>query len=258
MWRHRPPYTAHGALVIPATRASAPRPGGTWNPAGREPANIVPIHDKAPAVAHGAPPALHAHDELVRRGRIQNFRKGVVILQEGDHGDTLFVILSGRVKVYATGDDQREIVLDIHGPGEFVGEMALDGGPRSASVITLEPTTCAVITRDALREHIASNPDTAFEILAKVIRRARRATASVKNLALLDVYGRVTRLLNELAVERDGQRIVAERLTHQEIAERVGSSREMVTRLLKDLTQGGYVEVRDRQILIKRPLPPAW
>ncbi|HQR52604.1 MAG TPA: Crp/Fnr family transcriptional regulator [Burkholderiales bacterium] len=194
----------------------------------------------------------------MRRGRIQNFRKGVVILQEGDHGDTLFVILSGRVKVYATGDDQREIVLDIHGPGEFVGEMALDGGPRSASVITLEPTTCAVITRDALREHIASNPDTAFEILAKVIRRARRATASVKNLALLDVYGRVTRLLNELAVERDGQRIVAERLTHQEIAERVGSSREMVTRLLKDLTQGGYVEVRDRQILIKRPLPPAW
>ncbi len=241
----------------PPARASCVR-GGTWNSARPEPANIVPIHDKASAVTDGAPSVLHAHDELVRLGRIQNFRKGVVILQEGDHGDTLYVILSGRVKIYATGEDQREIVLDIHGPGEFVGEMALDGGPRSASVITLEPTTCSVITREALREHIASNPDTAFEILAKVIRRARRATASVKSLALLDVYGRVTRLLNELAVEQDGQRVVAERLTHQEIAERVGSSREMVTRLLKDLTQGGYVEVRDRQILIKKPLPPAW
>jgi CRP/FNR family cyclic AMP-dependent transcriptional regulator len=204
------------------------------------------------------PPTLGAHDELVRRGRIQNFRKGVVIVQEGDYGDTLFIILSGRVKVFATGEDEREIVLDIHGPGEFVGEMALDGGPRSASVITLEPTTCSIVGRDALREHIASNPDIAFEILAKVIRRARRATANVKNLALLDVYGRVTRLLNELATDQDGVRVIAEKLTHQDIAERVGASREMVSRLLKDLAQGGYVEVRDRQLLLKKPLPPAW
>ncbi|MBL8527853.1 MAG: Crp/Fnr family transcriptional regulator [Burkholderiales bacterium] len=227
-------------------------------PARREATKITSVHDNASAQAAGQPPALTAHHELVRRGRTQSFRKGVVIVQEGDYGDTLFIILSGRVKVYATGDDEREIVLDIHGPGEFVGEMALDGGPRSASVITLEPTTCSIVTRDVLREHIASNPDTAFEILAKVIARARRATANVKNLALLDVYGRVTRLLNELAVDEDGHRVVAEKLTHQAIAERVGASREMVSRLLKDLTQGGYVEVRDRQILIKKPLPPAW
>ena len=194
----------------------------------------------------------------MRRGRIQTFRKGVVIVQEGDRGDTLFIILSGRVKVFATGDDEREIVLDIHGPGEFVGEMALDGGPRSASVITLEPTTCSIVTRDALREHIAKDPDIAFEILAKVIRRARRATANIKNLALLDVYGRVTRLLDELAIDQDGVRMVAEKLTHQDIAERVGASREMVSRLLKDLTQGGYLEVRERQIVLRKPLPPAW
>jgi CRP/FNR family cyclic AMP-dependent transcriptional regulator len=149
-------------------------------------------------------------------------------------------------------------VLDIHGPGEFVGEMALDGGPRSASVITLEPTTCSIVTRDVLREQIAKNPDIAFEILAKVIRRARRATTNVKNLALLDVYGRVSRLLNELATDQDGARVVAEKLTHQDIAERVGASREMVSRLLKDLTQGGYVAVRDRHIILKKPLPPAW
>jgi CRP/FNR family cyclic AMP-dependent transcriptional regulator len=136
--------------------------------------------------------------------------------------------------------------------------MALDGGPRSASVITLEPTTCSIVTRDALRKHIAKDPDIAFEILAKVIRRARRATANIKNLALLDVYGRVTRLLDELAIDQDGVRMVAEKLTHQDIAERVGASREMVSRLLKDLTQGGYLEVRERQIVLKKPLPPAW
>lgn len=192
------------------------------------------------------------------RGRIRSFRKGVVIIQEGDCGDTLYIILAGRVKVFATGADEREIVLDTHGPGEYVGEMALDGGPRSASVITLEPTTCSVVTRAELREHIKQNPDIAFDLLAKVIRRARRATENVKNLALLDVYGRVTRLLNELAVEQDGARVVAEKLTHQDIAERVGASREMVSRLLKDLAQGGYVEVRDRQILLRKPLPPAW
>ena len=219
---------------------------------------ITHPYDQASIQPADHPPTLGAHDELVRRGRIQNFRKGVVIVQEGDYGDTLFIILSGRVKVFATGEDEREIVLDIHGPGEFVGEMALDGGPRSASVITLEPTTCSIVGRDALREHIASNPDIAFEILAKVIRRARRATANVKNLALLDVYGRVTRLLNELATDQDGVRVIAEKLTHQDIAERVGASREMVSRLLKDLAQGGYVEIRDRQLLLKKPLPPAW
>jgi len=229
----------------------------TGSLARRELTTIAPLYDKSDQPADQSS-ALGAHDELVRRGRLQNFRKGVLIVQEGDHGDTLFIILSGRVKVFATGDDEREIVLDIHGPGEFVGEMALDGGPRSASVITLEPTTCSIVTRDVLREQIAKNPDIAFEILAKVIRRARRATTNVKNLALLDVYGRVSRLLNELAIDQDGARVIADKLTHQDIAERVGASREMVSRLLKDLTQGGYVAVRDRHIILKKPLPPAW
>jgi len=136
--------------------------------------------------------------------------------------------------------------------------MSLDGGPRSASVMTLEPTVCSVVTRVTLRDHIAQHPDFAFDLLAKVIRRARRATMNVKNLALLDVYGRVARLLTELAVEREGARVVPERLTHQDIADRVGSSREMISRLFKDLTTGGYLEVQDRLITIRKPLPPAW
>lgn len=201
------------------------------------------------------PPALR---ELAARGRIQSFRKEVVIIQEGDCGDTLYVILAGRVKVFATGDNDREVVIDVHGPGEYVGEMALDGGPRSASVITLEPAVCSIVTRATLQDHIARHPDFAFHLLAKVIRRARRATMNLKNLALLDVYGRVARLLTDLAVERNGRRDVSERLTHQDIANRVGSSREMISRLFKDLTNGGYIEVQDRLITLKKPLPPAW
>ena len=200
-------------------------------------------------------PALR---ELAARGRMQQYRKDVVMLQEGDHGDTLFIVLAGRVKVFATGVDDREIVFDIHGPGEYVGEMALDGGPRSASVMTLEPTTCSVVTRVTLKDHIAKHPEFAFELLAKVIRRARRATESARDLALLDVYGRVRRLFDSIAVERDGTRLIPEKLTHQEIADRVGSSREMISRLLKDLSEGGYISVSEKLITLRKPLPPNW
>jgi CRP/FNR family cyclic AMP-dependent transcriptional regulator len=196
--------------------------------------------------------------ELAARGAVRSYRKDVLIIQEGDLGDTLYILLAGRVKVFASGENDREVVIDTHGPGEYVGEMALDGGPRSASVITLEPTTCAVVTRITIRDHIASHPEFAFELLARVIRRARRATANVKNLALLDVYGRVRRLFDDLAVEQDGVRTIPERMTHQEIAERVGSSREMISRLLKDLERGGYLFSEGRVITLKKKLPPAW
>jgi CRP/FNR family transcriptional regulator, cyclic AMP receptor protein len=196
--------------------------------------------------------------ELASRGHLHSFRKDVVIIHEGDQGDTLYLLLSGRVKVFATGANGREVVLDTHGAGEYVGEMSLDGGPRSASVMTLEPTVCSIVTRATLRDHIVKHPEFAFELLAKVIRRARRATNNVKNLALLDVYGRVAKLLEDLAIEESGVRMIPERLTHQSIADRVGSSREMVSRLLKDLTRGGYIDVTNKRIFLKRPLPPAW
>lgn len=217
------------------------------------PSSSAPDPDQLVAALES--PALR---ELAARGRMQQYRKDVVMLQEGDHGDTLYIVLAGRVKVFATGVDDREIVFDIHGPGEYVGEMALDGGPRSASVMTLEPTTCSVVTRVTLKDHIAKHPEFAFELLAKVIRRARRATESARDLALLDVYGRVRRLFDSIAVERDGTRLIPEKLTHQEIADRVGSSREMISRLLKDLSEGGYISVSEKLITLRKPLPPNW
>jgi CRP/FNR family cyclic AMP-dependent transcriptional regulator len=169
------------------------------------------------------------------------------------------VILSGRVKVFVADDDGREMVLDIHGPGDYVGEMSLDGQPRAASVITLEPTVCSVLTRESLRAAIAADPDVAMNLISTLIGRARIATANVRNLALMDVYGRVARLLLSLAVEQpDGRLAVGEKLTQQDIADRVGASRDMVSRIMKDLTIGGYVTVVERRIFINRRPPARW
>ena len=196
--------------------------------------------------------------ELASRGQARTFPKNAVIINEGDRGDTLFVILSGKVKVYVSDDDGREMILDMHGAGDYVGEMSLDGQPRSASVMTLEPTTCAVLSRDELRAAIGRNPDIAMTIIEKLIERARIATDNVKNLALMDVYGRVARLLLSLAKEEKGKLVVPDRMTQQDIADRVGASRDMISRIFKDLTVGGYVTVENRQITINRKPPARW
>jgi CRP/FNR family transcriptional regulator, cyclic AMP receptor protein len=196
---------------------------------------------------------------LVARGEPRRYRKGTLLIQEGDVGETLFIVLTGRVKAFSTDDRDREVIYGIYGPGEYLGEMSLDGGPRSASVITLEPTMCSVVTRTTLREHIAANPDFAFELLARVIRRARLATQSTRSMAVLDVYGRLVNLLNESAVPQPGgARMVMERLTHATIASRVGCSREMVSRLMKDLEQGDHIKMEQNRIRIVRKLPTRW
>ncbi|MFM2446583.1 MAG: cAMP-activated global transcriptional regulator [Pseudomonadota bacterium] len=197
--------------------------------------------------------------ELAERGQVRSFPKNAVIINEGDKGESLFVILTGRVKVYVSDDDGREMVLDIHGPGDYVGEMALDGRPRSASVMTLEPVSCSIVTREDLRAAIAANPDVAMGLIATLIERARIATDNVKNLALMDVYGRVARLLLQLARDDgSGSLVVPERMTQQDIADRVGASRDMISRIFKDLTVGGYVTVENRSITIHRKPPARW
>jgi CRP/FNR family transcriptional regulator, cyclic AMP receptor protein len=196
--------------------------------------------------------------DLAGHGQVRTFAKNAVIINEGDHSDTVFVILSGKVKVYSSDDSGREIIYDDHGPGEYVGEMSLDGRPRSASVMTLEPTTCSVLNRDEVRRAISSNPDIALQVLSTLIARARVATASIRNLALLDVYGRVARLLLDLGEEKDGVLVIPERLTQQDIGDRVGASRDMVSRIFKDLVAGGYIRIEHKVITILRKPPERW
>lgn len=208
---------------------------------------------KAPSQAHG-PLA-----ELAARGVIRRYRKGTLLIQEGDAGDTVFVLMSGRVKVFAVDPADREITYAVLEPGSYFGEMSLDGGPRSASVITLEPCECSVVTGRTVREFLAAAPDFAFEMLTTVIRRAREATATARGLALESVYGRLAQYLDQRAGPAEGGiRSIPERLTHQELASRVGSSREMVSRLLKDLETGGYIDLHERRLRLLRALPSRW
>ncbi|CAN5350273.1 Crp/Fnr family transcriptional regulator [soil metagenome] len=196
---------------------------------------------------------------LARRGQIKHLPKGYRLIEEGQFGDTLFIILSGRLKVYSTDDRDREVIFGFHGPGAYLGEMSLDGGPRSASVIAVETSKCVVITRQTLRDHIAAQPEFAFELLSRVIHRARLATRGLRSMALLDVYGRMVQLLNELSVPQEGDtRVIDDRPTHAELASRIGSSREMVSRLLKDLETGSYVRVDGKRLVILKALPHRW
>jgi len=196
--------------------------------------------------------------EIAAQGGVRRYPPNTILINEGDDSDSLFILLSGRVKVYSSNPDGKEIVIVTHGPGEYVGELALDGGLRSASVMTLETTTCSVVNGGNLRLFIDAHPDFAYHLIRKLIWRVRQATDSVKSLALQDVYSRVVRFLHEASDDEEGHRTVRDRLTQQEIADRVGSSREMVSRILKDLTAGGYVSKSSgRLTLLKKP-PAAW
>ncbi|HEX9684451.1 MAG TPA: Crp/Fnr family transcriptional regulator [Burkholderiales bacterium] len=196
---------------------------------------------------------------LSDQGAVKSFPKHAVIVSEGDETDSLFVILSGRIKVFLADEGGREIVLGTQGPGEYFGEMVLDGGTRSASVMTLEPSRFAVVPRLKVRQFLRDHPEFSVRLVEKLIRRTRALTESVKNLALMDVYGRVARLLLDLAEEDDsGTLVIRERLTQADVASRVGASREMVSKILKDLAVGGYISVKQKHITVHKAPPRHW
>ncbi|MBI5277629.1 MAG: Crp/Fnr family transcriptional regulator [Burkholderiales bacterium] len=201
-------------------------------------------------------PSLRA---LALRGQLRNYRKNTIVISEGDPGDTMFVVLRGSAKAFSNDQNGREITYGTIPAGDYFGEMSLDGGPRSASVMTLEPTTCSVVHRSAVRDHLAEEPQFALELVAQVIRRARLATETARSIALLDVYGRVVGQLESVAGPgRPDAPVLIAPITHQAIASRVGASREMVSRLLKDLEKGGYVELGVKRITLRKKLPARW
>ena len=196
-------------------------------------------------------------EEMTSMGKTRSFRKHAILINEGEQGSAIYIVLQGRLLAYASSDQGRDVILGEHGPGDYVGELALDGGPRSASVKAIEPTTCCVIPAPDLRDVLAMHPEFALHLVGKLSRMVRRCTEQVKSLALQDVYGRLRHTLLELSDETASGRVLRERLTQQDLADRVGSSREMVNRVLKELTQGGYVSVLDGRYVIHRKLPAA-
>jgi CRP/FNR family transcriptional regulator, cyclic AMP receptor protein len=199
--------------------------------------------------------------QLANRGVTRTFPKKTVLINEGDASDSLFVLLKGSCKVFSMDENGREVTYGTVHEGDYFGEMSLDGGPRSASVITQEICTCSVVTRSTVEDHLATHPEFAMNLVVQVIRRARAATEAARNMALLDVYGRLVSALEKHdggSITNEDGSIALKPVTHQEIASRVGASREMVSRLLKDLEKGGYIEMGTKRIVLLKKLPARW
>ena len=178
--------------------------------------------------------------------------RGTIIMAAGDPTDSLYIVLSGRLKVMMSDEDGKEVILSILGPGEFFGEMGLiDDAPRSASVVAIEACELLAINRRDFKKCLAENFEMAMAVMRGLVRRLREADRKIGSLALLDVYGRVARLLLDMAETVDGQKMVTKRLPKQDIAKMIGASREMVSRVMKDLQLGGYIETRGSTIVLR-------
>src|SRR5690242_14720536 len=195
-------------------------------------------------------------DELGRisePARERSYPKNSVILFEDDPGDALYIVSSGQVKVVLIGEDGREVILSVMGDGDFFGEMSLiDDEPRSAHVIAMKDSQLLVLRRDDFQSRLEENPRIALKLLRVLVQRLRRADEKIGGLVLLDVNGRVAQLLLDLAEESGGPRITR-RLTHHTIAQMIGSSRETVSRAMRELVERGTIEVSRREITIRQP-----
>jgi CRP/FNR family transcriptional regulator, cyclic AMP receptor protein len=216
----------------------------------------MPADLKSIPLFEGLPePELRA---LAERTVTRSYPKQAIIVNEGDESDSLYLILSGRVKVYLADEHGKELILAIKGAGQYFGEMVLDEQPRSASVITLEPSQFAVLSRADFRAFLLRHPEVALALIQNLIRVARGLNQNVRSLAMLDVYGRVARILLDLAVDQGGKLVIPEKMTQKDIAARVGASREMINRILRDLTTGGYVSMEAGRITINKAPPARW
>jgi len=169
------------------------------------------------------------------------------------------MIQSGKVKVVIGDEEGRELILKILGPGDFFGEMSMiDKQPRSASVTTIEPATFLVLSNAAFERCVEQSPRIANMVMRILAQRVREADRKIGTLALMDVYGRVASTLLELAVYTNGKLVVGEKLSQQDLANMVGASREMVNRILKDLSERGFISIESKSItIINRELPPS-
>lgn len=194
-------------------------------------------------------PQLALLTSLVSR---RSFPRNATIISAGDTTDSLYVIISGRLKVMMSDDEGREVILAILTANEFFGEMGLlDDSPRSATVVALEACELLSLSKRDFKKCLQENFELSMTVMRGLVRRLREADKKIGSLALMDVYGRVARLLLEMAETVDGQKIVTRKLAKQDIAKMIGASREMVSRVMKDLQTGGYIEIRGSSIMLR-------
>jgi CRP/FNR family cyclic AMP-dependent transcriptional regulator len=185
----------------------------------------------------------------------KRFPKNTILFSKGDESASLYVVCTGKVHVTVCDEQGREIVLSVIGPGEYFGEMAaMDGAPRSATIVTKEPSEILIIHRDDFRRALSSNPDTMLSLLKVFLERLRKADEKIESLAFTNVRDRVASFLMQSAEPQGGTWFVREALTHQEIADMVGSSRETVSRAIKELQVAGHISIERKRITIHKQL----
>ncbi len=188
---------------------------------------------------------------LTRVSRLRQIPRHTVVLHDGDRTDCIYFVLSGALKVQISDEEGREVILSMLGPGELFGEMGvLDDHPRSATVLAVESSEVVEIGKKDFKQCLVENPDVSLFIMRNLTKRLRLADRNIESLALLDVYGRVARLLLEAAETVDGRQVVTRKLTKQDIAKMIGASREMVSRVMRDLMTQGLIHEQDGQLVL--------
>lgn len=190
-------------------------------------------------------------DKLSKVASRKRVERGASVVRAGEVTDSLYILLSGRAKVTNTDEEGREIILAWLGPSEFFGEMGLlDGSPRSANVVAAEACELMFLSKDAFQRCLQDNFQVAQRLMKILVQRLREADRKIESLALLDVYGRVARLLLDMSEEVDGLRVVRKKISKQDMAKMIGASREMVSKVMRDLEIRGYIRYDDDLLVI--------
>jgi len=197
-------------------------------------------------------------DAIERHAVIRRYRRNTVIIERGDDANALYILVEGQVKVFVADESGKEVVLRQLGPGSVLGELALLAEmPRTASLMTVDDSEFLVITKRSFAQCLADHSGIGWNLVRALARQVQTLTETVTDFALLDVYGRVAKILSDSAVDDNG-RTITPKFTHQQIADRVGSSREMVSKILKDLKLGGYLSTEGKRYILHRRLPAKW
>lgn len=197
--------------------------------------------------------------ELASHAKKVTFPKNAFVINEGDDSRSMYILLSGKVRVFSSDSQGKEITLLTQTPISYFGELALlSNDPRSASVVTLEKSSCAIIAQGDFKTWLSNHPDVAFGLIQDLAGTVRRLTDKVKQLALSNVYERTIQALYDLAVKEGDILVINKRPTQQELANIVGASREMVNKIMKELTKGGYIIIQDKKLEIHKKIPAAW
>lgn len=187
----------------------------------------------------------------------RRFKRGESIVEQGKQSNALAIILTGRARVIATDARGREVILATMHPGDYMGEMSLiDNEPHSATVMAEIQTDALILGRAEFARCLPENDSMAYAVMKGLVQRLRHADRKIESLALMDVYGRVARALLEFSVaDADGNAVIRDKVSRQDLAKMVGASREMVSRVMKDIEERGFIETRaDGSVLVKERL----